>query len=99
MYGDINIKFDPALKLVVCKRERNEMINDFRRIYRIILKMSFHDSGLPIPDDLQSLLDLLNSDDPVKHLQIIHYNMSLLSDYNSKSMKMKKKSSKEEKKS
>ena len=68
------------------------MINDFRRIYRIILKMlSFHDSGLPVPDDLQSLPDLLNFDDPVKHLQIIHYNMSLLSDYNSKSVEMKKK--------
>jgi len=109
--GDINIKFDPALKLVVCKRERNEMINDFRWIYRIILKMlSFHDSGLPVPDDLQSLLDLLNSDDPVKHHQIIHYNMSLLSeirekvisspsmtDYNSKSVKIKKSSKKEKK--
>ena len=80
------VKFDLALKLVVCKRERNEMINDFHQIYQIIMEMlSFHDSGLPVPDDLQSLLDLLNSDDPVKHHQIIHYNMSLLSEIREKS--------------
>ena len=86
LYGDINIKFDPALKLVVCKRERNEMINDFRRIYQIILKMlSFHDSGLPVPNDMQSLLDLLNCDDSFKHQEIIRYNISLLSEIGEKS--------------
>ena len=54
------VKFDLALKLVVCKRERNEMINDFHQIIMEIL--SFHDSGLPVSNDLQSLLDLLNCD-------------------------------------
>lgn len=38
-----------------------------------------------VPDDLQSLLDLLNSDDPVKHQEIIRYNMSLLSEIGKKS--------------
>ena len=80
------VKFDLALKLVVCKRERNEMINDFHQIYQIIMEMlSFHDSGLIVPNDLQSLLDLLNCDDPVKHQEIIRYNISLLSEIGKKS--------------
>jgi len=79
------VKLDPALKFAVCQRERNGMINDFHQIYQIIIEMlSFHDRDLIIPDDLQSLLDLLNSDDPVKHNEIIRYNMSLLSEIGKK---------------
>ncbi|GJN01841.1 hypothetical protein PR202_ga19142 [Eleusine coracana subsp. coracana] len=62
------IKLAPVLKLVAIKRDRDEMINDYHQIHRVILEML---GSLPIPADLQSLLDLMNCADPIKNQHII----------------------------